>query len=529
MTWRPIHLDYILNHYKIYDIRVLSTVTLWAAIIFGAVWFSITNISPDWIVLGKDKTELMKFFIINPPLLLGLGLLFWFGFEWSFIPVFLSMFVIGIFSHLHYTWAILFGLAFVFQISIYAIVYYSINVRYDLRSLSSIILFIITSFVASTAGSLGSFIWSFSLGLDASQTAELWNAWWAGTFLQSFLILGPFLYVFSNSIEKVKTRFFDIPKREEVSTRWLYGAIVMVTGVIAVFIFSGDYLGKKQISEEIAFVDSISKEAILSSMESFEIITWVSIWIILCIGLGSVFLIGSWNNELRKKVKERTESLEIAERVVKESLNEKETLLKEIHHRVKNNLAVVTALLDLQYMKSNEVKTRNMLSDAKSRVKSMAFVHETLYQTENFSKVNINKYLERLCKSIKSTFNPNDKNIDLEINAPGFELDMEKAIPMGLLLNELLVNAYKHAFVGKESGKISVKLSKTLESLELIVSDDGVGFDTNEGTEKRKSLGMTIINTLSRQLKAKMEINSSPGRTDFIFVFESNENSELAA
>lgn len=520
--WKPLHIDFILGKYGALSTRVVGSLSLWILIIFGTIWVSLANLPADWISYSSDKSELIKLFIINPPLLLSIILLFWFGFEWAFIPIFMSIFVIGIFSHLEYYWSILFALSFVFGLSIYAIVYHSLKIDYHLRSITSVFVFIIVSFVSATSSSLGAFIWSMSHELSASETATLWNGWWTGSFLQSVFIVGPILFFASPTIERFKDKWFEIPPREEVSMKWIYSTVILISVIISIFIYSGEYLGKKRVAEEVVAMQTKSVELILSSLESFEIITWVSIWIILCVGLGAVFLIGSWNKELKIKVDEKTWSLKKIEEELIQSLSEKEVLLKEIHHRVKNNLAVVTALLDLQFLNTEEPKVKSILSDSKSRVKSMAYIHETLYQTENFSKVNLKEYLDRLCKSINNTFNTSGKTINIHLDTSGHNMEMEKAIPLGLLLNELLVNSYKHAFIDRTEGDIRVHLIQQGGDLELRVTDNGVGFNVEDQQgRKSKSLGMTIIKTLARQLHAEMKMDSKPGDTSFSFKMKS--------
>ncbi len=513
--WKPLNLDYILGKYEPLSIKVIVPLVGWILTISGTIAVTLLNLPEDWINYSSDKSQLLTFFILNPPLLICLLLLFWMGFEWAFIPIFLSMFIIGIFSHLPFYWSILFALSFVFGLSIYAVVYHSLSVNYNLRGIMSVVVFITTSFISATASSLGAFIWSMSHDLSITQTETLWNGWWTGSFLQSVVIVGPILFVFSPKVEKLKTKWYQIPDRKEVSLNWIYSAIAVVTIVISVFIYSGKYLGQQRVAEEVMAMESKSVDLIIGSLESFEIITWISIWIILCVGFGAVFLIGSWNRELKAKVEEKTFSLKEVEEELTQSLSEKEVLLKEIHHRVKNNLAVVTALLDLQYMNSTEEKVKHVLSDSKSRVKSMAYIHETLYQTENFSKVDLQEYLDRLCKSINTTFNPTGKNISITLDTSGHSLEMSKAIPLGLLLNELLVNSYKHAFRNRSEGSINVLLEKNGDKLELRVKDDGVGFEFNENKKINRTLGMTIIKTLARQLQGEVEMNSQKNGTQF--------------
>ena len=519
--WRPVHLDHILDNYDPFDIRVIGSLILWIAIIFSSIWLSLFFLPDDWLLAGSDKNQLLKFFLFNPPMLAGIIILFWFGFEWAFIPVFMSMFIIGVFSYLPYYWAILFGLSFGFGLAIFALVYHCLNTRYDLRSLMSFVVFVITAFVASTASSLGSFIWSFAHDLSAAETAKLWNGWWTGSFLQSLIFTGPLLFLLSPAVEKYKKRWFELPKRKEVSIKWVYSAVILTTVVIAIFIYSGDYLAKQRISEGLTNTTVQSKEMILQSMGSFEIITWVSIWIIICVGLGGIFLIGSWNTGLQQKVDERTRELKIAEDELKVSLSEKVVLLQEIHHRVKNNLAVVTAMLDLQYMRSENEQVKHLLSDSKSRVKSMAFVHETLYETKNFSKIEVRAYIERLCKSVETTFRQKINHIDLETRIDNVVLEMSKAGPLGLILNELLVNSFKHAFNDSpEEGLIRVDLVKNDHNITLKVQDNGSGIPEGKNITKGKSLGITLIKTLTRQLHANFDYSSEPGNTVFTVSLE---------
>lgn len=516
MIWRPVHLDYILNNYEPLSGRVLGVLTSWIIFIAATIWISLENLPDNWMQTSSDRTQLLQLFLLNPTMLFSLLVMFWFGFEWSFIPVFLSMFIIAVFGHLDPFWGILFGMSFVFGISIYALVYQCAETRYDLRSFKSFFLFVFTSFVASTASSFGAFIWSFSQQLSLTETTTLWNGWWAGTFLQSLFIVGPAIYIFSPYIERAKDRYFNVPAPKKVSIKWVYGAVMTLTIVVSIFILAGEVLGKKRIAEEILSINSATQQDIIHSLESFEIITWISIWIILSVGAGAVLLIGNWNKELKSKVREKTKKLTIAKADLENSIVEKENLLIELHHRVKNNLAVVTALLDLQIMKSDEQLVKTALSDAMSRIGAMASVHEILYQNEKFSKVDIDKYTTKLCNSISETYKLPNQKINLHVESNAENLTMEKAIPMGLVLNELLVNAYKHAFKHGKAGNIFVNLEQSEGLLELKVIDDGVGFQADQSSnQKQKGLGSTIIKTLASQLNGIIDLRSEPGNTSF--------------
>ncbi len=517
MKWRPIHLDHVLSRYEPLDKRVLISLLSWILVIAISIGISLRSLPEDWIFPDGDKIALTKFFIFNPTMLLGVLVLFWFGFEWSFIPVFLSMFIIGIFSNLDPFWAILFGMSFTFGLSIFAIVYHCLNIDYTLRSITSFLVFIITAFVSSTASSLGTFIWSLEHNLSAAETATIWNSWWSGSFLQYVFLCGSAIYLISPFAERAKEKVFEIPEKKPVSVRWIYSTVVLITLVISIFIYSGDYLGKKRVSEEIIKLENLTSSAIVNALDSFQIITWVSIWIIFCVGFGAIFLISSWNDELKIKVDEKTKILNETEEKLTTSLNEKVTLLNEIHHRVKNNLAVVIALLDLQLMRNEDPKIRLVLDDAKARIKSMGFVHETLYQTEDFANVDFKNYLKRLCESLQSTLSIPDKKITLEYSCNSIHLPIEKAVPLGLLINELVVNSYKHAFPDKKEGNIVLSLDYQNNTYLLTISDNGIGFsDIDDPTNtSNTNLGMKLIQTLCKQLGGKPQISSKPGSTTF--------------
>lgn len=200
-----------------------------------------------------------------------------------------------------------------------------------------------------------------------------------------------------------------------------------------------------------------------------------------------------------------------AEEEIRRSLKEKETLLAEIHHRVKNNLALVSGLLELQVYNSRNDEVKDALRYSQSRIMSMAMVHERLYQSDTLSELNCLEFINKLAESISETHYTREKNIELELNADSFELNVTQAVPLGLILNELLVNAYKHAFQNADEGLISVELTKCDENVCLRVSDNGKGFPDNLNTEATKSLGMTLINTLTKQLKGTLTMNNENG------------------
>jgi PAS domain S-box-containing protein len=203
-------------------------------------------------------------------------------------------------------------------------------------------------------------------------------------------------------------------------------------------------------------------------------------------------------------ISERRES----ERMIKKSLAEKEVLLAEIHHRVKNNLAVISGLLQMQQWQTEQQSARDVLQDSQLRVKSIALIHEKLYQTENLADIAFDQYVNDLIKEINQTFSNAEKNIIFDIDVEPITFSLDQAITCSLLLNELVVNAHKHAFKELKQGKVTVKLWKEGQQGVLIVKDNGQGLPLNN---EKKTLGMTLISTLVKQLEGELEAYNEDG------------------
>lgn len=182
---------------------------------------------------------------------------------------------------------------------------------------------------------------------------------------------------------------------------------------------------------------------------------------------------------------------------------EKELLLKEIHHRVKNNLQVVSSLLDLQSKKAGD-NEKTALAEGQSRVRAMALIHEKLYQSKSISEIDFEAYCKQLTHQISQLF-PNGKSVDCEIDIIDVSLDIDTAVPVGLILNELVTNAYKYAFVNGQ-GRLRISAKKDSENGYILrVEDDGPGLPEGFDWRKSKSLGLRLVNRLSRQLYGKAE------------------------
>ncbi|TGL74528.1 sensor histidine kinase [Leptospira yasudae] len=191
-----------------------------------------------------------------------------------------------------------------------------------------------------------------------------------------------------------------------------------------------------------------------------------------------------------------------AEEKLKKTLEEKEVMLKEIHHRVKNNLQVVASLLGLQAEHSENDQISQILKECERRIQSMALIHKELYQSENITKIDFYDYLNTLLVSLLHSFGK-EKKIEFRISSKPNFVSIETAIPLGLIVNELVTNSLKYAFPKEEKGLISVKLRSDVEESVLEVSDNGIGMPNGFDLGKSESLGLRLVEILSRQLRGK--------------------------
>jgi PAS domain S-box-containing protein len=196
------------------------------------------------------------------------------------------------------------------------------------------------------------------------------------------------------------------------------------------------------------------------------------------------------------------------------SLREKEVLLKEIHHRVKNNLQVVSSLLNLQAHRISDAAGREMFRDSQNRVRSMALIHEKLYQSSNLATIDFGEYIRNLCTFLWRSYGAKATLIALEVQVESVALGIDQAVPCSLILHELLSNALKHAFPGGRPGQITVQLTHCENNrLELIVGDDGIGISVDVIPANATSLGFELVNTLVNQLNGELWLEREHGTT----------------
>jgi two-component sensor histidine kinase len=212
----------------------------------------------------------------------------------------------------------------------------------------------------------------------------------------------------------------------------------------------------------------------------------------------------------------RAMEVEIEERLkqLKASLHEKDILLKEVHHRVKNNLQVISSLIDLQAERLTDPAMRTLFRDTRDRVRSMALVHEKLYQSADLAHTELGAYIRNVMKELFLAHGEVSSKVTLQLQLEPVLLPVDMAIPCGLILNELATNSLKHAFVGREHGTIEIQLTSVRnESVHLRFRDDGWGLPAGLKLDAAESLGLRLIRMLSKQLRGEVKTHSGEGTT----------------
>lgn len=234
----------------------------------------------------------------------------------------------------------------------------------------------------------------------------------------------------------------------------------------------------------------------------------------LSIFLAISFLFVRINRKKRFEIEKMNLSIAQKNTQIKASLKEKEILLKEIHHRVKNNLQVISGILDIQNFNIKEPEIKAILNEGQNRIQSIALLHKTMYQNQNFNAVDFEQYLNELITHSKQSNYSLNKNIDIKVKVNSVQLEIDYAVPLGLIINELINNAYKHAFNDIENGSITIMLEELAKNnYSLLFKDNGNGFPENFDVNKLNSVGFELINGLTKQLNGKLSISNENGAT----------------
>jgi two-component sensor histidine kinase len=246
--------------------------------------------------------------------------------------------------------------------------------------------------------------------------------------------------------------------------------------------------------------------------------------------------IRTFSEDLERKVTERTSDLsdvnlklvtEIdirldAEKQLNKTVGEKEVLLREIHHRVKNNLQIIISLLNLQSRYITDEKILAAIRESQNRVKAMSLVHEKLYQSENISKINLDDYIRFLGTGLIQFYGAKSRGITLTTDIRDIHVDINAAIPLGLIINELISNSIKYAFPDRERGEIFMSVRKENHTLSVLFKDNGVGIPADLDWRNTESLGLRLVISLVEQLNGTIELDQSAG-TAFSIVLQEKE------
>lgn len=241
----------------------------------------------------------------------------------------------------------------------------------------------------------------------------------------------------------------------------------------------------------------------------------------------------SINSDITKRIEMET-SLRRINETLQTSLREKEVLLKEIHHRVKNNMQIISSLLNLQAQEIADVKTLRKFKESEYRIRSMSLIHEKLYQTEDLSRINFAEYIPDLACYLFSSYPQHSDKLKLALDVEEISLGIDKAIPCGLIVNELITNALKYAFPDDRSGEITIRFHKELQEAPsyvksrevkylLVIGDNGVGFPDHINPQQLNSLGLKLVQSLVQQLKGKLRIQAKKGM-EFLIEFSNAES-----
>jgi two-component sensor histidine kinase len=259
---------------------------------------------------------------------------------------------------------------------------------------------------------------------------------------------------------------------------------------------------------------------------------WSALWILVLLGviifgyLQQNRMVKRKTAELKRELFERQmaeKELLVSDQKLRRSLAEKESLLKEIHHRVKNNLQIVSSLLYLQEDNMKDAKGVEILRQCQARVKSMALIHEQLYGTSDLAKIDFGLYVQGLTANLFDAYAIDPARIQLKVAADHIPLGVDKAVPCGLIINELVSNALKHAFLPDAAGTIDIIIRMPQAGrMEIVVADNGTGLAERPAVAEKTSLGLRIIDTLVAQLDGELTIETENG-TRFSIILSAPE------
>lgn len=292
-------------------------------------------------------------------------------------------------------------------------------------------------------------------------------------------------------------------------------AIVVFAGYVTTKVYGKIYLFINLLLVGLIFLHDISNLNLVQNTVPANSKDWFAFLSILF----AVYLLGG---VFGRNLLKAHHKLYKSRREIQVRIEEKETLLKEVHHRVKNNLQTVSSLLSLQSRSIEDHKISSIIKSSQNRVVSMAMVHEMLYKRDDYlSKIELKPYVEELCEYLIRSIRGGSNAIALNLDIADIKLSIDTVIPLGLIINETVTNALKYAFPEENSGEILIKLG-SLEKMkyELYLGDNGIGFPEDVNPKNSKSLGLKLIHNLSRQLRGTIERDMATKGTYYHIIFE---------
>jgi two-component sensor histidine kinase len=265
-------------------------------------------------------------------------------------------------------------------------------------------------------------------------------------------------------------------------------------------------------AEDKKAIFALDKKLLISSNQKKSLRLKMSFLIVIIVGVVFFFI----------RLGRKQRLLKIQKNLITRSLDEKELLLKEVHHRVKNNLQIISSLLNQQALKADNIDLRSLVEDGQRRIKSMAIIHQKLYQSDSFENINMQVYAKELTSSIAKSMATNETDIKVQYSITDFSFNVDTAISIGLVLNELVTNAYKYAFINRKTGTISISIQpKNDELFEIKVVDNGIGLPIDIEERLSKSLGLSLVGGLGQQMRGDFNYYNNDGST-FVLSFNPN-------
>jgi PAS domain S-box-containing protein len=313
VLWRPLSPATVLRQAN-RSRAAQALLLVWALLTVLCVVLGVYQVKLAWNALPVHLGPIRFSVTVYPPLVICLWMLFWLGFEWAFLSAYLATFWLAVYSGMVPGWALLFALVDPLSLAVYALAYRTARIPFDLRSVKSVLWYLLVSFLAAVAGSIGSFIWSGSHRLSPVDTFAIWQGWWVGTLLQAIFLNGPILAILGRQLEQLKASHFGAPPRPRPSGKWIIVAISAGGLVVAGFLLATGELASARLAHALAgTVSEATRLAVEGAVYSWKLTVWTGIVLTLAGSLGGIFLAYSWNRSLIREVQTRTIELNESE------------------------------------------------------------------------------------------------------------------------------------------------------------------------------------------------------------------------